>query len=80
MNERMIIIESILRQERHLLAQSEIVELETELQQLKQGENMEKNQIWIEQNCECGISEKTGKWSDEVFDLFGCNCETEQSQ
>ena len=54
--------------------------LETELKQLKQGENMEKNQIWIEQNCECGISEKTGKWSDEVFDLFGCNCETEQNQ
>jgi hypothetical protein len=39
--ERIIIIESILRQERHLLAQSEIVELETELQQLKQGENNE---------------------------------------
>jgi hypothetical protein len=41
MNHRIIIIESILRQERHLLAQSEIVELETELQQLKQGENNE---------------------------------------
>lgn len=39
--ERMIIIESILRQERHLLPQSEIVKLETELQQLKQGENKE---------------------------------------
>jgi len=78
--QRIIIIESILRQERHLMAQSEIVKLETELQQLKQGENMEKTQIWIEQNCECGISEKTGKWSDEVFDLFGCNCETEQNQ
>ena len=35
----MIIIESILRQERHLLTQSKIIELETELQQLKQGEN-----------------------------------------
>lgn len=37
----MIIIESILRQERHLLAQSEIIELETELKQLKQGKNNE---------------------------------------
>ncbi len=35
MNHRIIHIESILRQERHLLAQSEIVELETELQQLR---------------------------------------------
>jgi len=39
MNERIIIIESILRQERHLLAQSEIVKLETELQQLKESDN-----------------------------------------
>ena len=39
MNHRIIHIESILGQERHLMAQSEIVELETELQQLKQGEN-----------------------------------------
>ena len=39
MNHRIIHIESVLRQERHLMAQSEIVELETELQQLKQGEN-----------------------------------------
>ena len=37
--ERIIIIESILRQERQLMSQSEIVKLETELQQLKQGEN-----------------------------------------
>ena len=80
MNHRIIHIKSILRQERHLMAQSEIVKLETELQQLKQGENMEKTQIWIEQNCECGISEKTGKWSEKVFELFGCNCETEQNQ
>ena len=36
MNHRIIIIESILRQERHLLAQSEIVKLETELQQLEE--------------------------------------------
>ena len=41
---------------------------------------MKAKELWIEQNCECGISEKTGKWSDEVFDLFGCNCETEQNQ
>ena len=39
MTERRIIIESTLRQERHLMSQSEIVKLETELQQLKQGEN-----------------------------------------
>ena len=39
--ERIIHIESILRQERHLMAQSEIIKLETELQQLKQGENNE---------------------------------------
>ena len=39
MNERRIIIESILRQERQLMSQSEIIKLETELQQLKQGEN-----------------------------------------
>jgi len=32
----MIIIESILRQERHLMAQSEIIKLETELQQLEE--------------------------------------------
>jgi len=36
MNERIIIIESILRQERHLMAQSEIIKLETELQQLEE--------------------------------------------
>jgi len=34
-------------------------------------------ELWIEQNCECGISEKTGKWSEKVFESFGCNCETE---
>ena len=39
MNHRIIHIESILRQERHLLAQSEIVKLETELQQLKESDN-----------------------------------------
>ena len=33
-------------------------------------------ELWIEQNCECGISEKTGKWSEKVFKSFGCNCET----
>jgi len=31
-------------------------------------------ELWIEQNCECGISEKTGKWSEKVFKSFGCNC------
>jgi len=39
MNHRIIHIESELRQERHLMTQSKIIELETELQQLKQGEN-----------------------------------------
>jgi hypothetical protein len=42
--ERIIIIESILRQERHLLAQSEIVKLETELQQLR-NQTMKHKQI-----------------------------------
>jgi hypothetical protein len=41
MNHRIIHIESELRQERQLMSQSEIVKLETELQQLKQGENNE---------------------------------------
>ena len=35
MNHRIIHIEAELRQERHLMAQSEIVKLETELQQLR---------------------------------------------
>ena len=38
---------------------------------------MKARELWIEQNCECGISEKTGKWSEKVFELFGCNCEME---
>jgi len=41
MNHRIIHIEAELRQERHLLAQSKIIELETELQQLEQGETNE---------------------------------------
>jgi hypothetical protein len=32
-------------------------------------------EYFIEKNCQCGISEKTGKWSEKVFDLFGCNCQ-----
>ena len=39
MNHRIIHIESELRQERHLMAQSKIIELETELQQLKESDN-----------------------------------------
>ena len=39
MSHRIIHIEAELRQERHLLAQSEIVKLETELQQLKESDN-----------------------------------------
>tara|TARA_R110002012_G_C11403966_1_gene586135 strand:+ start:310 stop:690 length:381 start_codon:yes stop_codon:yes gene_type:complete len=31
----------------------------------------------IENDCECGISVVTGKWSDEVFDCSGCNCREE---
>ena len=38
---------------------------------------MKARELWIEQNCECGISEKTGNWSEKVFESFGCNCETE---
>jgi hypothetical protein len=30
---------------------------------------------WIEENCTCGISEKTGKWSELIFYLFGCTCD-----
>lgn len=44
MNHRIIHIESILRQERHLLTQSEIVKLETELQQLR-NQTMKHKQI-----------------------------------
>ena len=29
-----------------------------------------------EQECECGIDDQ-GKWSDTVFDRFGCDCENE---
>ena len=36
MNHKIIHIEAELRQERHLMAQSEIVKLETELQQLEE--------------------------------------------
>ena len=39
MNHRIIHIEAELRQERHLMAQSEIIKLETELQQLKESDN-----------------------------------------
>jgi len=27
-----------------------------------------------EENCECGIDED-GKWSEALFDKFGCTCE-----
>lgn len=27
-----------------------------------------------EQECECGLDDQ-GKWSDTVFDRFGCDCE-----
>ena len=30
---------------------------------------------WVEENCACGISKETNKWSENVFDLFGCICE-----
>ena len=32
-------------------------------------------ETWVEENCECGISEKTGKWSESIFEKFGCGCE-----
>lgn len=28
---------------------------------------------WVEENCECGI-DKNGKWSEELFEKFGCTC------
>ena len=31
---------------------------------------------WIEENCACGISEETGKWSDLIVELFGCTCDS----
>jgi hypothetical protein len=33
---------------------------------------------WVEENCACGISEKTNEWSEHVFDLFGCNCKSDE--
>ena len=27
-----------------------------------------------EQDCECGLNQE-GKWSDAVFDRFGCSCD-----
>ena len=33
---------------------------------------------WVEENCTCGISEKTNEWSEHVFDLFGCNCKPDE--
>jgi len=35
---------------------------------------------WIEENCACGISEKTGEWSEKVFDLFDCTCEPDTEE
>jgi len=46
-----------------------------ECQQFKSDE--EAVEYLIENDCECGISVVTGKWSDEVFDCSGCNCREE---
>lgn len=35
---------------------------------------------WVEENCACGISEKTNKWSEHAFDLFGCNCKSDEEE
>ena len=35
---------------------------------------------WVEENCACGISEKTNEWSEHVFDLFGCNCKSDEEE
>ena len=35
----------------------------------------EKVELLKEQNCECGLDDQ-GKWVDEVFDRYGCECET----
>ena len=40
---------------------------------------MSKIKYWIENNCQCGISDKTGKWSEKLFEEFGCNCREEIS-
>mgnify|MGYP003116572969 FL=1 len=66
MNHRIIIIESILRQERHLMAQSEIVKLETELQQLKQGEIMLK----LEEPRQCNACNKADEYENMCLDLL----------
>ena len=64
--ERIIIIESILRQERHLMAQSEIVKLETELQQLKQGEIM----IELQEPRQCNACNKVDEYENMCLDLL----------
>lgn len=28
---------------------------------------------WVEEHCQCGI-DKSGKWSEELFEEFGCTC------
>ena len=63
--ERIIIIESILRQERHLMAQSEIVKLEKELQQLKQGEIM----IELQEPRQCNACNKVDEYENMCLDL-----------
>ena len=35
----------------------------------------EKVELLKEEECECGLDEK-GKWVDEVFDRYGCECGT----
>lgn len=69
--ERIIIIESILRQERQLMSQSEIVELETELQQLKRKEVTSKilNKVkkWLEDEVKANE-----KYKDDYTDTAEC--------
>lgn len=31
------------------------------------------NDLEVEEHCQCGI-DKSGKWSEELFEEFGCTC------
>ncbi len=31
---------------------------------------------WVEENCQCGLSEN-GEWSEDLIEEFGCTCREE---
>ena len=66
MNHRIIHIESELRQERHLMTQSEIVKLETELQQLKRKEIMTE----LQEPRQCNACNKVDEYENMCLDLL----------